>query len=62
MNINWVAFELAQSRQEELIAEVERMRRLRRNRTPIRQQIGRRFIAVGRWIAAEPTLELARSR
>jgi hypothetical protein len=62
MNINWVAFELAQSRQEELIAEVARMRRLGRNRTPIRQVIGRRLIAAGRWIAAEPTLELARSR
>ena len=62
MNINWVAFELAQMRQEELLAEVEQVRRLRRNRTPIRQAIGRRVIAVGRWIAAEPTLELARSR
>jgi hypothetical protein len=62
MNINWVAFELAQQRQEELIAEVAQMRRLRRPRTPIRQAIGRRFIAVGRRIAAEPSLELARSR
>jgi len=62
MHMNWVAFELARSRQEELIAESALLRRTRRDRPSIRQAIGRRVIAVGRRIAAEPSLELARSR
>jgi hypothetical protein len=62
MNINWVTFELAQLRQEELIAESAQMRRIQRSRPSIRRSIGRRVIAVGERIAAEPSLELARSR
>ena len=62
MNVNWVVFELARLRQEELIAESAVLRRLSRKRPSVRQAIGRRVIAVGRRIAAEPSLELARSR
>jgi hypothetical protein len=62
MNINWVVFELARMRQEELIAESALLRRLGRSRPSIRRSIGRRVIAVGQRIAAEPSMELARSR
>jgi hypothetical protein len=62
MNLDWVAFELARMRQEELIAESDLMRRIQRSRPSIRRSIGRRVIAVGERIAAEPSLELARSR
>jgi hypothetical protein len=62
MNINWVTFELAQQRQEELIAESALLRRIQHSRPSIRQSIGRRVIAVGERIAAEPSLKLARSR
>ena len=62
MNLDWVAFELARMRQDELIAESAQLRRIKRGRPSIRQSIGRRVIAVGHRIAAEPSLELARSR
>jgi hypothetical protein len=62
MNLDWVAFELARMRQEELIAESALARRIKRSRPSIRRSIGRRVIAVGERIAAEPSLELARSR
>ena len=61
MNLNQVALELARERQERLIEE-HRQARLANNRSSIRQFVGRRVIAVGRRIAAEPSLELARSR
>ena len=62
MNFNQIALELAQARQEELIAAAVRERRAAPSRPSIRRSIGRRVIAVGERIAAEPALELARSR
>jgi hypothetical protein len=70
MNFNQIALELARDRQEELIAQAARKRRSAdsrpSNRTSthlsIRRSIGRRVIAVGQRIAADPALELARSR
>jgi hypothetical protein len=59
--LNQVALELARERQERLIEE-HRQERLAQNRSSIRQFVGRRVIAVGQRIAAEPSLELARSR
>ena len=62
MNFNQMALELARMRQEELIAESAQERRVQRSRPSIRQSIGRRVIAVGQRIAAEPSFELVRSR
>ena len=62
MNFNLLAFELARERQERLIDEHLQARRLVEHRASIRTSIGRRVIAVGRRIAAEPSLELVRSR
>ena len=62
MNFNQVALELAQMRQQELIEEAARRRRVQVGDPSIRRSIGRRVIALGQRIAAEPTLELARSR
>jgi hypothetical protein len=61
MNISQVTFDQARERQERLIEEHQRERRLD-SRSSIRRAIGRRVIAVGHRIAAEPSLELARSR
>jgi len=61
MNFNQLALELARERQERLIEEHLRARR-DSNRSSFRQSIGRRIIAVGHRIAAEPSLELARFR
>jgi hypothetical protein len=61
MNINQVTLELARERQERLIEEHLQGRRPE-NRSSIRRSVGRRVIAVGQRIAAEPSLELARSR
>jgi len=62
MNFNQLALELARERQEELIAESAQQRRVQRSRPSIRRSIGRRVVAVGERIAADPALELARSR
>ena len=62
MNFNQLALELARDRQEELIAAATRERRTSHSQPSIRRSIGRRVIAVGERIAAEPALELARSR
>ena len=62
MNFNQIALELAHLRQEELIAASARERQVAAGRPSIRRAIGRRVIAVGERIAAEPALELARSR
>ncbi|HET7169572.1 MAG TPA: hypothetical protein VFI69_10265 [Candidatus Limnocylindrales bacterium] len=62
MNFNQVALELAQMRQQELIEEAAQRRRAQVGDPSIRRSIGRRVIALGQRIAAEPTLELARSR
>ena len=62
MNFNQIALELAHLRQEELIAAAARERKAPNSRPSIRRSLGRRVIAVGERIAAEPALELARSR
>jgi hypothetical protein len=66
MNFSQIALELARDRQEELIADAGRKRRSSDSRPSthpsIRRSIGRRVIAVGERIAADPALELARSR
>jgi hypothetical protein len=66
MNFSQIALELARDRQEELIADAARKRRSSDSRPSthpsIRRSIGRRVIAVGERIAADPALELARSR
>jgi hypothetical protein len=62
MNFNQIALELARQRQEELIAEMARARRIQPSRPSIRRSIGRRVIAMGERIAAESHLELAQSR
>jgi hypothetical protein len=62
MNVNQMTYELARERQERLIEELARERLLDHGRSSIRQSIGRRLIAVGERIAAEPAWELARPR
>jgi hypothetical protein len=64
MNFNQLALELARERQERMIEEHALARLVERNtfRQSFRQSIGRRVIAVGQRIAAEPSLELARFR
>jgi hypothetical protein len=62
MNFNQIALELARERQEQLIAEMAHARRITPSRPSIRRSIGRRVIAMGERIAADPALELARSR
>ena len=62
MNFNQIAADLARERQERLIAELAQERLLDDGRPSIRRSIGRRVIAVGERIAAEPRLELTRSR
>jgi hypothetical protein len=61
MNFNQLALELARERQERLIEELAHARAIEDGRS-IRRSIGRRIIAVGERIAAEPRLDLARSR
>ena len=64
MNFNQLALELARERQERWIEELTRERLVERrtHRQSFRQSVGRRVIAVGERIAAEPSLKLARSR
>jgi hypothetical protein len=64
MNFNQLALELARERQERMIEEHALARLVERKtfRQSFRQSIGRRVIAVGQRIAAEPSLELARFR
>jgi hypothetical protein len=62
MNFNQTSLELARMRQEELIAEAAQARRIDQRPSSIRRFVGRRVIAVGQRIAAEPRFELARSR
>ena len=58
------ALDLARERQAQAIeaAAIERRHRRPRPRPSIRRSVGRRVIAIGQRIAAEPSLELARSR
>jgi hypothetical protein len=64
MNFNQLALELARERQERWIEELAQERLVERqtHRQSIRQSVGRRVIAMGERIAAEPSLKLARSR
>ena len=61
MILNHFPLELVRERQKRLIEEAARAR-LVENRSSIRQSIGHRVIAIGRRIAAEPSMKLARSR
>jgi hypothetical protein len=62
MQFHQLALDLARERQEELIAEAAVRRRIQPRPSSIRRSIGRRLIAAGMRIAAEPSLERARSR
>jgi hypothetical protein len=61
MQFSQITLELARERQERLIEE-HLQGRLVARRPSFRRFIGRRVIAVGQRIAAEPSLELVRSR
>ena len=54
--------DVARERQQRAIEQVSIEQRLARSRPSIRRSVGRRVIAVGQRIAAEPSLELAGSR
>ena len=56
------ALDIARERQAQEIERVARERRFASPRPSIRRSVGRRVIAVGQRIAAEPSLELAGSR
>jgi hypothetical protein len=60
MHLSSIDLELARERQERYIAEAAIERLV--ERASIRRSLGRRVIAIGQRIAAEPVLELARSR
>jgi len=65
MQINRLAFELAQERREREIADAIEHRRLRADQPeihPVRRALGRSIISIGARIAAEPQPRLARSR
>ena len=56
------ALDVARERQQRAIEQHSIDQRLERSRWSIRASVGRRVIALGQRIAAEPSLELARSR
>ena len=61
----WLALALAHDAADREIERAARARRAQPDADPrpsIRRSVGRRVIAVGQRIAAEPSLELARSR
>ena len=60
----WLALALAHDAQQREADRQARDRRVgaQRSRPSLRRSVGRRVIAVGQRIAAEPSLELARSR
>ena len=53
---------LARERIEQQIAAAALLREARQPAPSIRRQLGRRFIEIGSRLAAEPSLESARSR
>ena len=57
-----IEFALAQERHEDDPTEAIRSRRAVTRTSSIRRTVGARFIVLGRRIAAEPVLVLARSR
>ena len=56
------ALDVARERQQRAIEQASIERRVAPAHSPIRRSIGRRVIAFGQRIAAEPTPQLARSR
>jgi hypothetical protein len=57
-----VALEIARDFQTREIEQAALQRRFSSPRPSVRRSLGRRVIALGQRIAAEPSLELARSR
>jgi hypothetical protein len=57
-----IALLVARDQRARDIAQAANERRFAIERASIRRSVGRRVIAVGQRIAAEPSLELARSR
>ena len=62
MILSTIELKLARQRHERFIAEAAQSRLVVTRSSSIRRFLGRRVIAVGLRIAAEPSLELARSR
>jgi len=62
MILSAIELKLARERHERFIAEAAQSRLVEARPSSIRRFLGRRVIAVGQRIAAEPSLELARSR
>jgi hypothetical protein len=58
----WLALAIAQCQRERQIEAAAHQRLVGRSSPSFRQAVGRRIIAIGARIAAEPSLELARSR
>jgi hypothetical protein len=59
----WLAYALARDAQSRRIDAAARERSVARSATsPIRRAVGRRIVSIGARIAAEPSLELVRSR
>jgi hypothetical protein len=56
------ALDIARDFQTREIEQAARQRRFSSTRPSVRRSLGRRVIALGQRIAAEPSLELARSR
>jgi hypothetical protein len=54
--------QLSQERIQRDIEHAAAMRRAARSETSIRRTVGHRIIRIGQRLAAEPSLELARSR
>ena len=58
----WLALALAQYQRERQIEAAAHERLVGRSSPSVRRAVGRRIMAIGARIAAEPSLELARSR
>jgi len=58
----WLALALARYQRERLIETAARERLVGPSSPSVRRAVGRRIMAIGARIAAEPSLELARSR
>jgi hypothetical protein len=58
----WLALLLVHERHQREVDRVAHARRLGRPSMSIRRAVGHRIIAIGARVAAEPSLELARSR
>jgi hypothetical protein len=58
----WLALALAQYQRERQIESAARERLVGRSSPSVRRAVGHRIMVIGARIAAEPSLELARSR